>query len=137
MNTLIKLQPFEPIKFAGNLNLKPNKNVSLQARINYSKENNEWKLKELNGKGQLDIGSFTLKGEATYNTSTNKYSTIRASIGKDLHCRRIDFTYDHVNKAVWFEFRIHAIGDKPMKLRVSESGIDFSSDMLTALSSGN
>ncbi|MDD2430706.1 MAG: hypothetical protein PHD88_01950 [Firmicutes bacterium] len=132
-----KLQPFEPIKFAGNLNLKPNKNVSLQARINYSKENNEWKLKELNGKGQLDIGSFTLKGEATYNTSTNKYSTIRASIGKDLHCRRIDFTYDHVNKAVWFEFRIHAIGDKPMKLRVSESGIDFSSDMLTALSSGN
>ncbi len=132
-----KLKPFEPVKYAGSLNIKPNGSINLQGRVNYAKESGQWKLKQLNGQGQVDIGPFRLQGQAAFNVTTNKYSTLQATFGIDMHCRRIDFTYDHVNKAVWFEFRIYAIGDKPMRLKVSDSGLDFSSDMLTALSSGN
>ena len=125
------------MKYAGSLNIKPNDSINLQGRVNYAKESGQWKLKQLNGQGQVDIGPFRLQGQAAFNVTTNKYSTLQATFGIDMHCRRIDFTYDHVNKAVWFEFRIYAIGDKPMRLKVSDSGLDFSSDMLTALSSGN
>lgn len=132
-----KLVPFEPIKFAGNIRVEPTENFYLQGRLNYTKENQEWKLKDLNGKGELKFGAYNLSGEATFSPQNNKYTTLKLTLGKDLHCRRLDFTYDHVNKAVWLEFRINAIGDKPTKVKMSDKGVEFTSDMLSSLSSGN
>lgn len=131
------LIPFEPIKFAGSLKVEPMENLNLEGRIHYAKEKDKWLIKALNGKGEYKFGFYNLKGEAAYNPQTNRFTTLKAVIGRELHCRRLDLTYDHVNKAVWLEFRINAIGDKPMSVKMSGSGVEFSSDMLSALSSGN
>lgn len=132
-----KLQPFEAIKVAGNIKVEPTKDMYLQGRFNYTKEKSQWQLKELNGKGEIKFGLYNLFGEATYNPQTNKYTTLKVALGRDFHCRRVDLSYDHVNKAVWVEYRINAVGDKPMKVKMSGSGMEFSADMLSALSSGN
>ena len=131
------LVPFEAIKVAGNIKVEPMENLSLEGRINYSKDKGKWQLKELNGKGILKYGLYGLRGEAVFNPQTNKYTTLKVTLSRDLHCRELDLTYDSINKAVWLEFKIKAIGDKPMKVKLSGSGVEFSSDMLSALSSGN
>lgn len=131
------LVPFEAIKVAGNIKVEPMENLSLEGRINYSKDNGKWQLKELNGKGTLRYGLYGLRGEAVFNPQTNKYTTLKVTLSRDLHCRELDLTYDSINKAVWLEFKIKAIGNKPMKVKLSGSGVEFSSDMLSALSSGN
>ncbi len=131
------LVPFEAIKVAGNIKVEPMENLSLEGRINYSKDKDKWQLKELNGKGTFKYGLYSLRGEAVFNPQTNKYTTLKVTLGRDLHCRELDLTYDSINKAVWLEFRIKAIGNKPMKVKASSSGLEFSSDMLSALSSGN
>lgn len=110
---------------SANINYKPKSDWVFSLGVVYNIQNKQWK--RINGKIQFDLAedvslSYDLNYEPT--KASNKLKQGKLTVTFDLHCRKLEMSYDQVRKEFRVQYSINAFPKLPIGYSTQE-GIRF------------
>ncbi|WP_408955164.1 LptA/OstA family protein [Natroniella sp. ANB-PHB2] len=75
-------------------------------------------------------GQWNIKLNSSYDQPNGRFITANLAVEKDLHCRKLTLSYDHLDQEVWLQYQITAFPEQELKFGSSEGeGMLFDTDL--------
>ncbi|MCK8827338.1 hypothetical protein MWH25_06225 [Natroniella acetigena] len=75
-------------------------------------------------------GQWNIKLNSSYDQPNDRFSTANLAIERDLDCRKLTLSYDHLNQEVWLQYQITAFPEQEIRFGSSEGeGMLFDTDL--------
>ncbi|MCK8816364.1 hypothetical protein MWH28_03165 [Natroniella sulfidigena] len=75
-------------------------------------------------------GQWNIKLNSSYDRPSDRFTTANLAIERDLHCRKLTLSYDHIDQEIWLQYQITAFSEQELKFGSSEEeGMLFDTDL--------